>query len=46
MSKDEMTATLRKYDMKSPATGAELTDPQEFNLMFSTQIGPTGTLKG
>ena len=46
MDKDQMRDTMRKYDMKSPATGADLTDPMEFNLMFSTSIGPTGQLKG
>lgn len=46
MSKDEMGAILRKYDMKSPVTNNDLSDPMEFNLMFSTQIGPTGLVKG
>ncbi|KAL3832079.1 hypothetical protein ACJMK2_023757 [Sinanodonta woodiana] len=46
MSKEDFRVTLRKYDMKSPMTGNELTDPIEFNLMFATSIGPTGTLKG
>jgi len=30
----------------SPDTGSELSDPFPFNLMFETQIGPTGKLKG
>lgn len=46
MNKDEMGAVLRKYNMKSPITGNDLTDPMEFNLMFATQIGPTGLVKG
>ncbi len=46
MDKEDMTKTLRKYNMKSAVTGNELTDPMEFNLMFSTSIGPTGTVKG
>ena len=46
MTKDEMNAIMRKYDMKSPITGNELSDAMEFNLMFSTSIGPTGLLKG
>ncbi|XP_055919834.1 glycine--tRNA ligase [Eupeodes corollae] len=46
MSKDEMRDILRKYNMKSPITGNDLTDPIEFNLMFATQIGPTGLIKG
>ncbi|XP_059618658.1 glycine--tRNA ligase [Phlebotomus argentipes] len=46
MSKDEMAAILRKFNMKSPTTGNDLTEPIEFNLMFGTQIGPTGLIKG
>ena len=38
--------TLRRYDMKSPITNNDLSDPLEFNLMFSTSIGPTGAVKG
>ena len=41
-----MRSTIRKYNMKSPVTNNDLSDPIEFNLMFSTSIGPTGTLKG
>lgn len=46
MSKDEMNAILRKFEMKSPVTGNDLTDAIEFNLMFATQIGPSGLIKG
>lgn len=46
MSKDDMQAAMRKYNMKSPLTNNELTDPMEFNLMFSTSIGPSGAMKG
>ncbi|OQR69021.1 glycine--tRNA ligase-like [Tropilaelaps mercedesae] len=46
MSKDEMSAVLRRFQMKSPITGNELTDAIEFNLMFATQIGPSGLIKG
>jgi len=46
MSKEDMRKTIRDYDMKSPVSGNEITDPIEFNLMFSTSIGPTGALKG
>lgn len=46
MTKAEMDAVLKKFDMKSPITGNELTEPIEFNLMFGTQIGPTGLIKG
>lgn len=41
-----MNALLRKLDIKSPNTGNELSDAMEFNLMFGTFIGPTGTNKG
>lgn len=46
MNKEEMRQVLRKYEMKSPLTNNELSDPMEFNLMFSTSIGPTGLVKG
>lgn len=46
MSKDEMNEVLRKYAMKSPITNNDLSDAMEFNLMFSTMIGPTGVVKG
>lgn len=46
MTKEEMRQVLRKFDMKSPLTNNELSDPMEFNLMFSTSIGPTGLVKG
>ena len=46
MDRNDMEATMRKYDMKSPLTGNDLTDPIEFNLMFSTSIGPAGAVKG
>ncbi|KAJ8311791.1 hypothetical protein KUTeg_010659 [Tegillarca granosa] len=46
MSKDDMGATLKKYDMKSPITGNDISEPMEFNLMFATSIGPTGHMKG
>lgn len=41
-----MNDILRSHNIKSPITGNELTDPIEFNLMFSTHIGPTGLVKG
>ena len=46
MGKGEMAAIMREFDMKSPITGNNLTEPQEFNLMFQTEIGPTGNIKG
>lgn len=46
MTKDEMGAILHKFNMKSPLTQNDLSEPMEFNLMFSTNIGPTGLIKG
>lgn len=46
MTKKEMANIMTKYNMKSPLTGSELTEPIEFNLMFGTQIGPSGLVKG
>lgn len=43
--KDEMSRIVSKYDIKSPITGNDLSEPLEFNLMFSTSIGPSGTVK-
>jgi glycyl-tRNA synthetase len=33
---------IKKYEMKNPNTGVEPNAPVEFNLMFQTQIGPSG----
>merc|ERR1719244_1610938 len=41
-----MDAIVKEYGMKSPVTGNDITEPIEFNLMFATSIGPTGTVKG
>ncbi|KAF7232882.1 hypothetical protein EG68_07776 [Paragonimus skrjabini miyazakii] len=46
LSSDELNAIIRRYDMRSPITGNELSEPQQFNLMFETMIGPTGQYKG
>lgn len=46
MTADEMAALMQRFNMKSPISGNELTPPIEFNLMFNTQIGPTGLVKG
>lgn len=46
MSKEDMGKTIVKYNMKSPLTNNDLSEPMEFNLMFSTAIGPTGHIKG
>jgi glycyl-tRNA synthetase len=41
-----MNGVLQKFNIKSPLTGNDLTEPIEFNLMFATQIGPSGLIKG
>jgi glycyl-tRNA synthetase len=37
---------LKEYKCVSPETGNEVSEPFPFNLMFETQIGPTGKLLG
>ncbi|GJQ70276.1 Aats-gly [Trypoxylus dichotomus] len=46
MTKEQMASIMIKFNMKSPLTGNDLTEPIEFNLMFGTQIGPSGLVKG
>jgi len=46
MTKEEMAAVMKKFDMKAPLTNNPLTEPIEFNLMFQTHIGPSGAVKG
>jgi len=45
-TKEEQAATMKKFDIRSPTTNNELSEPLEFNLMFQTNIGPTGAVKG
>jgi len=42
----ELAAVLQKYNVRSPETGNELSEPYPFNLMFPTDIGPSGLIKG
>lgn len=42
----ELGEFIKRYECKAPATGNNLSDPAEFNLMFATSIGPTGLVKG
>jgi len=46
MTKDEMAAVMKKFEMKAPLTNNDLSEPIEFNLMFQTHIGPSGAVKG
>ncbi|ORY75091.1 putative glycine--tRNA ligase [Protomyces lactucae-debilis] len=41
----ELGELLVKYDIRNPANNAVLEPPIQFNLMFDTQIGPTGQFK-
>ncbi|WVQ74441.1 glycine-tRNA ligase [Cryptococcus sp. DSM 104548] len=36
----------RKHKITNPVTGNEVSEPVEFNLMFESNIGPTGHIKG
>ncbi|KAJ3514481.1 hypothetical protein NMY22_g14717 [Coprinellus aureogranulatus] len=36
----------RKFDIRNPDTDNEVGEPQQFNLMFQSSIGPTGQHKG
>ena len=42
---DELRAELKKWDVKS-AAGNKLSEPEFFNLMFPTPIGPAGDRQG
>jgi glycyl-tRNA synthetase len=41
-----MDVALTKFGVKSPETKNDITPSFEFNLMFGTQIGPSGLIKG
>jgi glycyl-tRNA synthetase len=46
MNAEMLNATIKKLKIKAPDTGNDLTDAHPFNLMFETQIGPSGNLTG
>ncbi|GBP08253.1 Glycine--tRNA ligase [Eumeta japonica] len=46
MTAQEMSNLMERFNMKSPISGNDLSPPIEFNLMFNTQIGPSGLVKG
>jgi glycyl-tRNA synthetase (class II) len=46
LSVPEMHKAMQKYNVKAPETGNDITEPEPFNLMFGTQIGPSGKVKG
>jgi glycyl-tRNA synthetase len=37
---------IKKFEIKAPETGNDVSTPVEFNLMFDSSIGPTGYVKG
>lgn len=43
---DQLAELIKKHDIRAPATGNEVSPPTEFNLMFESNIGPTGQTKG
>lgn len=45
-SSEELHALFQKYDIRSPDSGNTLTEPEPFNLMFPTPIGPAGLIQG
>mmetsp|Transcript_49046 Transcript_49046/g.116700 ORF Transcript_49046/g.116700 Transcript_49046/m.116700 type:complete len:625 (+) Transcript_49046:65-1939(+) len=45
-SKDELQDVFTKYKIKAPESGNDLTEPEPFNLMFPTPIGPAGLIQG
>jgi len=45
-SKKELWEVFQKYDVRAPDSGNALTEPEPFNLMFPTPIGPTGLVQG
>ncbi|KAK8844025.1 glycine-tRNA ligase [Kwoniella newhampshirensis] len=42
----ELGDIIRKHKITNPDTGNEVSEPVEFNLMFESNIGPTGQIKG
>ena len=45
-TKEELHYIIKKYKIKSPDTGNDLSEPVPFNLMFKTEIGPSTNLVG
>ncbi|KAF6001975.1 hypothetical protein F1559_002502 [Cyanidiococcus yangmingshanensis] len=44
MSVEDLTSAYERFDIRTPETNEPLTAPYPFNLMFQTQIGPTGAI--
>jgi len=45
-SKEEISEIFKKYNIRAPESGNGLTEPEPFNLMFPTPIGPAGLIQG
>jgi glycyl-tRNA synthetase len=45
-SKQELMEVFNKYNVRVPENGNALTEPEPFNLMFPTPIGPAGLIQG
>jgi len=45
-TKEQIDEVINKYKIKAPDTGNDLSEAVPFNLMFATEIGPTGHLSG
>lgn len=45
-TKEELIEIFAKYDIRAPESGNKLTEPEPFNLMFPTPIGPAGLIQG
>lgn len=43
---EELDKCIQENQIKAPGTGNELSPAAPFNLMFASEIGPTGQLKG
>ncbi|KAJ3296407.1 Glycine--tRNA ligase 1, mitochondrial [Borealophlyctis nickersoniae] len=43
---DDLAKLMKGLDIRAASTGNEVSEPALFNLMFETQIGPTGQFKG
>eukprot|EP01116_Phalansterium_solitarium_P007362 TRINITY_DN1_c17_g1_i1.p1 TRINITY_DN1_c17_g1~~TRINITY_DN1_c17_g1_i1.p1 ORF type:complete len:735 (+),score=278.38 TRINITY_DN1_c17_g1_i1:34-2205(+) len=46
LSIEAMGECIKKYNVCAPDTGNAVSHPEPFNLMFATQIGPTGKNPG
>lgn len=45
-TKEQIDECVQKYKIRAPDTGNDLSESHPFNLMFATEIGPTGQLQG